>query len=347
MSKRPTIQAVADLAGVSRGTVDRVLNNRSYVNAEVRKRVLEAIAELGYVSPRESLRRHMDSEIKPLKLGVLLPAMESQPQFCVEVEQGIAQAREQLEPAHVQILIRRCKTDIPREALDFLDELVQEGVSGLSICALNDISIEKRVLELTEQGIPCITFNSDLPNSNRLCFVGEDSRKTGRVAADLLSRCIPASGIVLATIGNRRFDHHARRLDGFCERMEERGFSRDQILIAETFNHYEVTYSLVTEILKTHPDLAGVYMGNLNTCGCAEAIRAAGKHGQIRVVCHDINDAIRQLLQENSIDFTIPQDFHQQGYLPLVFLCDYLRKGRLPDQTKYRNHISIICAENA
>ena len=51
MGKRPTIQMVADLAGVSRGTVDRVLNNRSYVKEEVRARVLEAVEELGYLSP--------------------------------------------------------------------------------------------------------------------------------------------------------------------------------------------------------------------------------------------------------------------------------------------------------
>ena len=47
MGKRPTIQMVAERAGVSRGTVDRVVNNRSYVKAEVRERVLAAIEELG------------------------------------------------------------------------------------------------------------------------------------------------------------------------------------------------------------------------------------------------------------------------------------------------------------
>ena len=49
MNKRPTIQTVAERAGVSRGTVDRVLNNRSYVRADVRERVLDAIRETGYL----------------------------------------------------------------------------------------------------------------------------------------------------------------------------------------------------------------------------------------------------------------------------------------------------------
>ena len=49
MGKRPTLQAVADKAGVSRGTVDRVLNNRANVSAEVFERVTKALEETGCV----------------------------------------------------------------------------------------------------------------------------------------------------------------------------------------------------------------------------------------------------------------------------------------------------------
>ena len=45
------------------------------------------------------------------------------------------------------------------------------------------------------------------------------------------------------------------------------------------------------------------------------------------MICHDINESIRRLLLEGSVDFTIPQDFEQQGYLPLILLRDYLRQG--------------------
>ncbi|HAL59277.1 MAG TPA: LacI family transcriptional regulator, partial [Sarcina sp.] len=44
---------IAEKAGVSRGTVDRVLNNRSYVKADVKERVLKIAKQMGYVSQRE------------------------------------------------------------------------------------------------------------------------------------------------------------------------------------------------------------------------------------------------------------------------------------------------------
>lgn len=73
MNKRPTIQTIAELAGVSRGTVDRVLNNRSYVRADVRARVLNAIQETGYLSPKEAHRQAAEAKLplKPVRLGVL------------------------------------------------------------------------------------------------------------------------------------------------------------------------------------------------------------------------------------------------------------------------------------
>ena len=114
MGSRPTIQMVAELAGVSRGTVDRVLNDRPHVNEEVRRRVQEAMRELGYVSPREAYRRQADTSLRPLTLGVLLPNWEGQ--FRTEVTEGVRAACEELEESRVQVLVRRCETDLPQEA---------------------------------------------------------------------------------------------------------------------------------------------------------------------------------------------------------------------------------------
>ena len=344
MGKRATIQTVAALAGVSRGTVDRVLNNRSYVRADVRERVLAAIAETGYVSPREAHARQMSASLETLKLGVLLPSEEGQ--FRADVERGIDSVREELAAGRVRVVVRHCETDIPQEALSLLDELEAEGCKGLAVCALNDRSVQDRVTELTGKGIPCVTFNSDLPDSGRLCFVGQDIRRAGRVAAELMSKCVSRDAVVLAAVGNLKFDGHRQRLGGFQERMAELGFAPEQIVVAETFNDYKTTVSVVGEAIASQPRLEGVYMANLSVTGCAEAVRAAGRKGEIRVVCHDINEGIRRLLLDGSVDFTIPQDMVRQGALPLLLLRDLLRKGVPPDPARAQGRIDVLCAEN-
>lgn len=344
MGKKPTIQMVADLAGVSRGTVDRVLNNRSYVRADVRERILDAIRDTGYVSPRESHQQQMDAALQPVKLGVLMPNWDNQ--FLTEVTQGIRQAQTELADSHVQVISRKCKTDLAQEAVGLMEELRAEGVSGLALCTLNDPSIKEYVSRLAEEGIPCITFNSDLPDSPRLGFVGQDIRRAGCVAAGLMSKCVEKEDTVLATVGNLKFDGHRQRLDGFRARMRELGFPEKNLVVRETFNDYQTTLLLVQNAIQQYPGLRGIYMANHNVPACAAAVRSAGKKGQIHVVCHDINESIRQLLRDGSVDFTIPQNFVRQGYVPLILLRDVVRRNGPVDLNRFNGQIDILCAEN-
>lgn len=344
MGRRPTIQMVAELARVSRGTVDRVLNDRPHVNEEVRQRVLEAMRELGYVSPREVYRRQADASLRPLTLGVLLPNWEGQ--FRTEVTEGVRQACEELEESRVRVLVRRCGTDLPQEAVELLDAMEADGAEGFAVCAVNDPLIQSWIAGRTARGIPCVTFNSDLPESGRLCFVGQDIHQAGRVAAGLLYKCVSGQGPLLATAGNLKFDGHRQRLDGFRQRLEELGFPAEQLIVRETYNDYETTLQVTADSLRERPDLRGVYMANLSVSGCCAAIQRAGKTGRVHVVCHDINEGVRQLIRSGAVDFTIPQDLKRQGYAPLLLLRDRLRKKAPLESGPFQGRIQILCAEN-
>ena len=239
-----------------------------------------------------------------------------------------------------------CETDIPRETIELLDELVNWGAQGIALCALNDISIEARIGELAEQGIPCITFNSDLPNSRRLCFVGQNYTQSGRIAAELLSKCVPKNARVLAMAGNLEYDGHRTRLDGFCEHLKKKGFSSSQIEIEETYNDYRLTYNRVTAALQSDNPPAAIYMANRSVTGCVDALKAAGMDQQVRVIAHDMSLRRKQMLLDGSLDLTITQDMFRQGNQPLRLLADLLQKNIQPENSNKGSKISIICAQN-
>ncbi len=345
MGKRPTIQMVADRAGVSRGTVDRVLNNRAYVKDEIRKRVLDAIAEVGYMTPREVHKQILGEEIyTPIRLGVLLPNWNDY--CCPAILQGVEGAQKELQAYNVEILVDECVGDSPEEVTRRLDAMVEQGVRGIALCAVNNISVENKVTQLVDSGCPVITLNTDLPNSKRLSFVGQDYNRSGRIAAELISKCIPPDGYILAACGNREFDGHSKRIGGFLERMKELHFSDSQIEVRETFNDYYVTYRTVTEVLTRGQEIAAIYMANNSIEGCADALEAAGKATSVRLVVHDLWDGTRKLLQSGCVDFTISQDFYRQGYLPLKCLRELIQMGKTPDPDQTNVPISVICAEN-
>ena len=97
MKGKATIQMVAERAGVSRGTVDRVLNGRPHVNEEARRKVLEAAEALGYVPLSQ---RRQEEGPAGLTLGILLPNWEGQ--FRAEAARGIRLARAELEESGVR-----------------------------------------------------------------------------------------------------------------------------------------------------------------------------------------------------------------------------------------------------
>ena len=348
MSKRPTIADLAKRSGVSRGTVDRVLNNRSYVRADVRERVLRAVQETGYLSPREAHRQasalQSQSTYPPIRLGVLLPNWTGT--FRTEVMRGIEEARRVLSNKQVDIRVCSCETDTPREAIELLDCLTDWGAKGIALCALNDIMIETKINDLAAQGIPCITLNSDLPESKRLCFVGQDYAKSGRIAAELMSKCVAPNAQILAVVGNLDYHGHRTRLDGFCSHMRKLGFSSNQIEVLESYNDYRVTYNKISAALRDRPTVSAIYMANRSVTGCIDAIHAAKKTGQIRVIAHDMSEHTRQMLQEGTLDLTITQDMFRQGYQPLILLCDLLHKGQAPNADQLSTSISIVCSQN-
>lgn len=346
MRKRPTLQIVADKAGVSRGTVDRVLNNRARVSKEVFERVTKALDETGYLSLKELYLQNLQkrSAEDGVKLGVLLPNWTGH--FKSEILRGVEAAKKDLEDLQAEVFVEECQTDVMQEALELLDHLLEQGVQGIALCVPDTSTMVKRIQELNEQGIPIVTFNSDLPECKRLCFVGQDYRQSGRIAAELVGKCIPKDGHVLAVIGNHEFEGHRSRLNGFKERFQELGFSDAQVDVVESYNDYQITYRKVLDYLKEYPGLHAIYMANRSVSGCTEAVEAAGKKGDIRIICHDLARSTKLLLQDGSIDFTITQDIYRQGYLPLLFLREYLQKKKLPSKEESRPQISIICSQN-
>jgi len=71
---RPTMDDVADKAGVSQMTVSRVMNSKGYISKDVRDRVKSAADEIGYVQNR--LARGLRSEKTPL-IAVVLPTLDN------------------------------------------------------------------------------------------------------------------------------------------------------------------------------------------------------------------------------------------------------------------------------
>ena len=116
MARKATINMVAERAGVSRGTVDRVLNSRPHVKPDIMEKVLRAMRELNYVPPRPEQAAALGLntaliDLPTCKLGVLLTNEGGH--LRRELLRGIENAESLLRDYGVEIVVQKCETDLP------------------------------------------------------------------------------------------------------------------------------------------------------------------------------------------------------------------------------------------
>ena len=176
-----TIKEIAALAGVSRGTVDRVLNHRGSVNPATAEKIERIAKELDYKPNVAGLV--LAAQKKKLKLWVILFSPENP--FYVDVLAGVNEKAEELAGYNCTVLIKQISYGV-EEQLQAIEELVTEEVNGIAFAPYNDERIRNRINRLYTQGIPVVTLNTDIENSKRIAYVGSNYTKSGATAAGLL-----------------------------------------------------------------------------------------------------------------------------------------------------------------
>ena len=185
-----TIQQIADLAGVSRGTVDRALNNRGRIRPEVAEKIKEIAKELGY-QPNMAAKA-LSTANHALQIGVIIQYAETP--FMKAVLEGTESAKEEVERFGGQVFVERIHGGDVKKLLRIMKDFREAGVKGIALVPTDDELLKKTINEFVEKdGISVITINSDLEDTKRLCFIGQDSYASGRVAGGLMGEIIPGT----------------------------------------------------------------------------------------------------------------------------------------------------------
>lgn len=331
-----TIPRIARLAGVSIGSVDRALHDRPGINAQTKKKILEIARQHGY---RPNRLGRILARRKTIELGViLLPTDNPFQDFLMRtIQQAVDELADFGLTAQLYALPQIDATMAARK----VRQLVRAGVQGLALEGIEDSDLRQAVDEAAA-GRPVITFNSDLPVSKRLCFVGQDLYRSGQVAADLLCRFLGGPGKVLILHGSQKVAAHQQRVEGFLE-VCRRDFPRIHIVaVEESLDQNTLGYSHTAAVLQQHADLAGIYVVAGGVVGAAQALIDLQFAGKVRLVCNDIIPRTTELIQQGIIDATILQDPATQGQLPIKLLYQMIAEGIAPDKEFYHTKMDIV-----
>lgn len=339
----PTIKEIAQIAGVSRGTVDRVLNNRGSVNLETAEKILSIANALKY-TPNLAGKRLAIAK-KQLKFGYILFDTETNP-FFKDVIAGINERSEDFGDYGIKVSVKLTEMNSPESQISAIETLEGEGLDGLAIIAINHPSVVKKLKELSSKGIPIVTANNDIPDCGRIAYVGSDDYKSGQTAGGLMKLISPGDTKVGIIIGSPWVLCDEKRVSGFISRIQEEG--RRFSVIDTIVNHSDdiESYVKTRDFLNAHPEVNALYLSAAGVSGACRAVSDLGRKGKIKIISHDTIPSTCSLIEDGSIAATIEQQPFLQGTKPLDILLDYLGMGISPAKEIYHTKIEIKILEN-
>lgn len=337
-----TIKQIALLANVSRGTVDKVLNNRPGVKKETKEKILKIAKELNY-QPNFIGKALVNSKT-PVKIGVVLT-----PEYNPFVQQtllGIQSAIDEFSAFGIKVITKMASTLESAEQISILNDLKNEHVSGIAVFPINDPQIISLINQFAEDGISIVTFNSDIKEINSFCFVGQNHYKGGRTAAELMRKLLPGNGDVGVIISSSSLSCHQDRLRGFRDKLEKNIPYLNIVEIQENQDKKEDAFRITLEYCNKYPNLKGIYITSGGVSGIGSALNLLQHSGQIKVICHDIVPDSVELLKSQTIDFVIGQNAYLQGYQIIKILFERLIKNIVPKTNFYEIPINITTYES-
>ena len=336
-----TIKEIAALAGVSRGTVDRVLNNRGSVNPATAEKINEIAKALDYKPNKAGLV--LAAQKKKLKLGVILFSADNP--FFFDVLKGVNEKAQDLAGYNCTVLVKQIPINVDAQ-LRAIDELMCEEVCGIALAPHNDDRIRIRINELYQQGIPVITLNTDIENSKRIAYVGSHYTKSGATAAGLLKLMMHDEVHIGIITGASDILCHTERIAGFTETLKPYRDRMHIVSIVETHDDEIESYEQTALLLKAHPEINALFFAAGGVYGGCRAISSLGLSTKLCAIAFDKADTTEQFLREGILSAVICQQPRTQGKKPLELLFAYLTSGELPEKEYNYTAVDIRILEN-
>jgi ribose transport system substrate-binding protein len=244
-------------------------------------------------------------------------------------EAGVAKAQAELPNYELQFKYPAQGTAALQNAL--MDDLVASGTKAIMISSVDPKTSIDAFNRIAAQ-IPLFTTDSDAPASNRITYLGSSNTAAGVQAGEVAVAALPKGGKCMGFVGFLDADNARERIAGFKQAIEGKN-----IELVDTRGDdvdFARARANVDDVLASKPDIncmVGFY--SYNPPKIYEALKAAGKLGQITVIAFDEDPVTLGAVREGSFAGTVVQQPFEWGYQGMKLMAKYLEgdKSGIPD----------------
>jgi LacI family transcriptional regulator len=328
---------IAELAGVSATTVDRVLNERGSVSAQARERVIAAAKLLAV--PRVL----PDAQHGLVHIDVMVPGSDSP--FFGRLREALQRATQMLDR---RVIVHRTMLSAADEAR-LPASIAHTGRSrhrraALIVTAQDTPEVRAALAAAIARGEAVVTMVTDIGGIDRLHYAGIDNLRAGHTAGFFLGR-FARPGRVLLLPARLDYRAHADRIAG-CRAEIARHFDHlvCDLSPIESLDQDAHGYRAVNEAIR-RGDLAGIYNTGYGSAGVEAALRKAGLAGKVVWIGHEMFDAHRQYIDAGIMDIVIDQDPDGQVISALqhaLHACGIVEHASADEAVEFR----VFCSAN-
>jgi LacI family transcriptional regulator len=342
--KKARIKDIALLAGVSIGTVDRVLHNRGEVAEKTRLNVQKILKETNY-SP--NLMAQVLKLKKRFHLASLLPEPGKDNSFWLKHPLGMTRAIEELDP--FPVTLSQVTFDMLNEE-DFQEKTLRvlnlkpDGVLLAPIFKSESISFCSRLLK---EGIPFVFVDGFIENAGFLAYTGENVFQSGRVAGQLIDMVTPGKFDILVVNIARNIQniHHLNnRSQGFLNYFEKSGKNTGKKINLNITDPSHESVRTALDIVFTKSEIGSIFITGSKSYLIASYLEEKGIDS-INLIGYDLLDQNVKYLKSGIIKFLIGQRPEEQTLKGIKKLFEFLSLNKIPEKMEYLP-VDIVTSEN-
>ncbi len=344
MDQKPRIKDIAKMAGVSEGTVDRVLHNRGEVSAKSKEAVMKVLEEINY-SPN-LLARSLASK-KHFNFICMIPEYQ-QGDYWEQVEKAFHKAGRDFLQYNIHLDIQYFDQFDIQSFQDLSQEMTSLSPSAVILAPIFHDESLALCRSLTAKDIPFSFIDSVIDEADFTTYYGQNSAQSGYVAAKLLLNGLAADSKILVLRTQRKGSISNQtnfRFEGFMNYYNRHALSSMELI------HLEITdeddkrnLASIRELFEKNSGIRAAIIFNSKAYRLAKYLKRLNKTS-VRMIGYDLLQKNVEFLKSDVISYLIAQSPGKQAYFTVRDLCT---KIILKQKIKKINYvpIDIVIKEN-
>lgn len=323
MQKRIRIKDIARKAGVSAGTVDRIIHGRGSVSKKSKEVVESILREVNY---RPNIHMSSISLKKTYNILFVAPGF-AEGEYWESIYKGIQRALNVFENISVNCSIMTYNQYDVYACREVFESALEPDFDAVIIGPIFQHETREFCRKLKMKNIPYVFVDSNVEDTSPLAYFSANHYISGYLMCRLIHSIMQNGkdiGIMQAMrVGNESANSTILRKNGFSDYQKENRLKNKIHRIPFSATEPESNEQLFNDFFSENDNIGGIVVLNSRGYVIANYLHKK-KIKDMKVVCVDLTDANKKALKKGHIDFLIGQKPERQGYLAMKFLIEHL-----------------------